>query len=319
MLDVCLCTHNPRADILRLAVESLTRQTVGPNAFRVLVVDNASSPAVSGNILVPLQAAGIAARIVREMRLGIARARLRAIEETGEEWLLFVDDDNELSPDYIEEGLKFISARGEVGCFGGKLLLPTYYEHPAWTAAFLPYLGIKDAGDGAIIGKSLEWGNWEPPTAGAFIRRCLLKEYQTRSVSHSKVFRLGRKGSNGLASHEDALIMRGAFRLGLSNAYHPGLVLYHHLDRNRFKLIYLLRLLYNYGAGAIILESILKGPRTCPRQYKNPAAFGVLMLRAFAGRAVRGDVRFALGTVAKHLGVRSEHLRQSRKTKHGRK
>ena len=61
---------------------------------------------------------GITARIVCEPELGLYAARHRAIRETDGDWIIFVDDDNELRPDYVSEGVRFISEHPEVGCFG---------------------------------------------------------------------------------------------------------------------------------------------------------------------------------------------------------
>ena len=47
MIDVCICTHNPRRDILALVLNSLARQTIENGAFRVLVVDNAYKTQIS--------------------------------------------------------------------------------------------------------------------------------------------------------------------------------------------------------------------------------------------------------------------------------
>ena len=90
MIDVCLCTHNPRLALLKKVLTSILHQTVGNDAFRFLIVDNASSPPLDESLLVPFVKQGILARIVREQMPGIARARLRAILETDGEWLLFV-------------------------------------------------------------------------------------------------------------------------------------------------------------------------------------------------------------------------------------
>jgi len=175
-LDVCICTHSPRLDVLQLAIGALARQTAAPG-FRVLVVDNASEPAVPESVLEPLRARGVAARIVKEPVAGVASARLRAITETGGDWLLFVDDDNELADDFVEIGSRWASQRGDVGAFGGRLLLGERVRVPRWAAPFLPYLAVKDPGDAVITGASLEWGPWEPPGARAFVRRELAEAY----------------------------------------------------------------------------------------------------------------------------------------------
>lgn len=308
MIDVCVCTHNPRPGILARVLASIQAQTVGGDAFRLLIVDNASSPPLDESLLVPFAASGIKARLVREPLPGIARARLRAILETDAEWLLFVDDDNELTPQYIAEGMLFANNFPDVGCFGGKLLLPSNIRPARWIEPFLPYLAIKDIGVEPVIGKSAAWGPWEPPTAGAFIKRPVLSLYVQRAQSDEKLFRLGRKGSKNLSSCEDSLIMRGASSVDLANAYNPGMVLYHHLDTRRFNLFYLIRLMYAYGLSHVLLETLLNGPQPVPEYYFSRKLFLRLLFDA-AKSAANQSLAFGIGIAAYHLGTRNGHLR----------
>lgn len=308
MIDVCICTHNPRLDILLLVLNSLAQQNVGSRVFRVTIVDNASNPPLPDSMLEPLRKDGVEVKLVQEPIPGVSRARLRAVAETNGYWVLFVDDDNELPPNYIAEGLAFIKQHPEVGCFGGKLLLAKNLNPSRWVVPFLPYLGIKDIGDETLIGKSESWEQWEPPTAGAFVCRPLMDEYRKQSIRGNEVFRLGRQGRNSLASCEDSLIMRNAFRLNLSNAYYPGLTLHHHLDPRRFDFRYLIRLLHGYGVSHVILESILKGCQPVPNYYANMGAFFKTLLWVF-GSERKKSLAFAIGQIAYHIGARREHLK----------
>lgn len=309
MIDVCICTHNPRPDTLAKVLASILNQTVGRDEYRFLIVDNASSPPLNESLLTQFMAQGIKARMVHEPLPGIARARLRAIQETQAEWLLFVDDDNELRNDYIVEGMKFATMHKDLGCFGGKLLLSKNLLPAAWVKPFLPYLAIKDIGDEIILGKSTSWGNWEPPTAGAFIKRSVLDLYRQRAESDENIFKLGRTGKRNLSSCEDSLIMRGAFSLDLSNAYNPKMVLYHHLDAKRFNFKYLIRLMYAYGVSHVILESMLNGAQSIPSYYASKKQFSSLLWREAKGSS-KLSLAFGIGIAAYHLGARSEHRNQ---------
>lgn len=307
VLDVCLCTHNPRPEILAKALASILKQTADGDLFRVLLVDNASEPPLDGALLTNFAQKGVAARMVREPRLGIAHARLCAILETNGEMLLFVDDDNELAPNYIAEGMSFAASHPDVGCFGGKLLLPTGPCPAAWIHPFLPYLAIKDIGDAPLVGKSATWESWEPPTAGAFIQRSVLDLYKQRAARDANIFKLGRSGSKNLSSCEDALIMSGSFSLGLANAYNPALVLHHHIDLKRFTFNYLIRLMYAYGVSNSILEELLH----TPKQNDSPGGSAVRVIRRTVA-AARQSLPFGIGIAAYYLGARSERRRQNK-------
>jgi glycosyltransferase involved in cell wall biosynthesis len=210
-LDVCICIHNPRRDILDLVLNSLARQTAPKALYRVLLVDNCSFPPLDSRPCSDLRNAGLSCELTREPLRGISHARARAIADTQVQWLLFVDDDNELAPDYIANDI--IRRHEGLGCFGGKLLLPAYLQPPHWMSQLLPFLGNKDHGDEPIVKTANHWGPWEPPTAGAFVHRSLLNLYLRKAATHPEVHTLGRKGTSSLASCEDSLIMRGAFEL----------------------------------------------------------------------------------------------------------
>ena len=311
MIDVCICTHNPRPGVLKLVLEALAAQTAAPGTFEVLLVDNNSSPAVGEEALSPLRAAGISARIVREPRTGVAQARFRAISETRREWILFVDDDNELDPAYVEEGLRFVAEHPDVGCLGGKLRLGPGLHPPSWATPFLPYLAVKDAGDRVIKGISQDWGEWEPPTAGAFVRRDVADAYRRRVAAEPRVLALGRAGGDGLASCEDSLMMRQALPLGLLNAYDPRLVLVHHIGQGRFRLRYLLRLMFAYGASHVTLEGLVKGRTEMPGHYRTLRAFWKVLWHQLK-RWRSTSLAFSIAMMGYHWSARSAYLRSSR-------
>jgi len=269
-LDVCICTHQPRVATLARVVNALAGQTVGVDAFRVLLVDNASSPPVTEEVLEPLRRAGFAARRVAEPTPGLARARLRVLNESHADWLLFVDDDNELAPDYVAQGLLFLRERPQLGAFGGKLLLPPELFLPSWKRPFLTYLGVRNEGDQVIEGASTEWGPWEPPGAGLFVRRSVLEAYAQRIREDPRGLLLGRRGRRILASCDDSLLVRQAPRLGYTTAYQPSLSLVHHLEPRRLRLGYLLRLVAAFGSSLTMLEVLIRGFHEVPPAYRGP-------------------------------------------------
>jgi glycosyltransferase involved in cell wall biosynthesis len=270
-LEVILCTHNPRRDLLKKVLTAIGTQTLAKPEYHVWVVDNGSSTPLDGSEMAPLKSAGARYGLLQEAQLGLVFARLRALRESESEWVVFVDDDAVLYPDYLEQAARIAEQNPKFGCFGGKLLLPASIKPlvPKWAEPMLPYLAIKDNGDQPITNCVDEWGPWEPPGAGAVVRRPLLELFQKRLKENPQLGRLGRRGSRGLFSSEDSLMMRGGFTLGLANSYQPALKLEHHIAPHRFQFGYLARLLYGLGRSQIILEKTLG--RTIHRPRKKEA------------------------------------------------
>jgi glycosyltransferase involved in cell wall biosynthesis len=306
-IDICICTRNPRFDVLEKAIKSIyNQQGTEWHTLSILVVDNASNPPITESIFGNVNVSTIATRLIREPLPGTARARVAAAKLTSSEWILFVDDDNELSPDYVSTGISIINNHPTLGCFSGKLLLPHTIYSPVWTKPFLLFLGIKDCGEERIERLSEEWGLWEPPTAGAFVHRDVLQEYLRRSSESEDFFLLGERPGK-LLRCEDSIIMRSAYLTGRSNAYEPSLVLWHHLNPDRFRFFYIMRLMYGFGISNVIVDIICKGLQPIPGYYKSKSRFLRLILSIMRVECKK-SVPLAIGWVAYHLGARREHF-----------
>lgn len=258
-IDVCVCTHNPRPEIFAIVLNSIVNQTVSKNSYQVWIIDNASTPPITNQYLTSLLSSGLKYHSIYEPNLGIMYARRRAIESTNSELIIFVDDDNELQPEYLANALDIAQNNPKIGCFGGKLLIASTLIYPHWIEPIIAYLAIKDLGDAEITKcvEISEWGVWEPPTAGMVVRREIASLYLKRLSELPDTLLLGRRGDRGLLSSEDSLLARGSYELGLSCSYQPKLKLIHHLDSKRFHLLYMIKLGYGYGRSNVLLDRAL--------------------------------------------------------------
>jgi glycosyltransferase involved in cell wall biosynthesis len=255
MLDLCICTHNPRLPILSLCLGAIETQ-ISPPPFRILLVDNASQPPLTESLLGGLRQRGIPTALIREQRLGLTAARLAALQQTSGEWLVFIDDDNVIDPNFLQLGSEFALAHPEVGAFGGRISLAPKIKVPEWMAPLLGGMGVKEEGDKVLINSTMEWGPHDPPGAGLWVRRVLLERFGDRAHANPVVFELGRRG-NGLAYCEDALIVKGARDLGFYNAYVPTLRVTHYLKAERFTFCHAIRSLIGYGRSHALYERIM--------------------------------------------------------------
>ena len=94
LVSVILCTGGTRPTQLRRCLESLAR--LNDDCFEVIVVDNGKKALVKAE-----QVEGAGARLVREARRGLDRARDRGIAQSTGEIVAFIDDDCEVDPGWI--------------------------------------------------------------------------------------------------------------------------------------------------------------------------------------------------------------------------
>jgi glycosyltransferase involved in cell wall biosynthesis len=75
-ISVIVCSHNPRIDYLTRVLVALRDQTLSPERWELLLIDNASREPLSNGFDLAWHVRG---RHVREEELGLTRARLRGI------------------------------------------------------------------------------------------------------------------------------------------------------------------------------------------------------------------------------------------------
>src|SRR6476619_3118545 len=99
-ISVILCAHNPRADYLERTLGGLQKQSLSREQWELLVVDNASSFKLADRCDLSWHRQG---RHLLENALGLMAARFLGIAESRGRLLVFVDDDNVLAPDFLEQ------------------------------------------------------------------------------------------------------------------------------------------------------------------------------------------------------------------------
>jgi glycosyltransferase involved in cell wall biosynthesis len=240
-LSVLIPSHNPRLPLLIQVLEALHQQTLAPEQWELLLIDNASDPPLSADLLTWHPNA----RLVREPVLGLTQARLRGITEARGEVLVWVDDDNVLDPGYLNAAIEAFRYNSSLGAAGGSSMACYAEPPPAWFVEGLVPLGCRDHGDQPVL---MSWRD-QPPHypqeapigAGLVIRREAIQVWadQVRSDGRRRAF--GRRGQ-ALSSGEDNDINLTLLAHGWELAYLPQLRLSHHIPAARLQEAYQQRL-----------------------------------------------------------------------------
>jgi len=109
-VSVAISTWN-RAHLVGRAIRSALAQTF--EDFELLIVDDGSTDATP-EVLAGVNDARLR-RIRHERNHGVSRTRNTALGLARGEWMAFLDDDNEWTPDYLERQLALAASRPDTG------------------------------------------------------------------------------------------------------------------------------------------------------------------------------------------------------------
>lgn len=289
-LSVVIPTHNPHRGRLDRTLGGLRAQTLATADWELLVVDNASVPALEGSALT---AGPSNLRLVREPQLGLTAARRCGLRAASGEFVVFVDDDNVLAPDYLERVLEIFAREPQLGAAGGRSVPAFEAPPPAWVREFDDLLACRDLGEREMIATRRgpdspdrdRYPLCAPIGAGMAVRRAAIASWlaaDDESLSDRRGNELSSSGDNDIALS----ILRGGWSVG----YFPSLRLTHLIPSARTQRDYLARL--NRGIARSWMQVLAKHgvnpwppmPRWSvrPRQFKawlsyrawsSPAAF----------------------------------------------
>ncbi len=246
-LSIVIPAHNPNPGRLSRVLTGIREQSLGKDAYETIIIDNASSSALSVAQMARLGPIPDKLHVVREERMGLAFARQAGLRATRGKFVVLVDDDNVLAPDYLEQVLRFFAGHPQVGALGGRSL-PEFEQSPAsWQRQFFPLLALRDPGDQPKISRGLRPAgavrnayptDAAPIGAGMALRR----EAALQWLASSSGTQLSDRRGGELTSGGDNDIVLTLMKHGWEVAYSPDLSLTHLIPAGRLDPAYLARL-----------------------------------------------------------------------------
>lgn len=251
-LTVAVCTWN-RASLLEQTLASLRCARVPAGlSWECLVVanqctDGTTSVAAAARDSLPI-------RLVHEERLGLSYARNTAVGAATGDYIIWIDDDVLVDPEWLAEYAAAMRANPELAFFGGPIRpwFPT--PPPAWLAAALPSVGnalsLLDYGSEPIA--------LDPDRLPYGANFAIRADFQRR---HAYNPLLGRRGTR-LRSGEETEVLLGVLEEGGRGLWVPRAALRHFVSEERQTRRYLRRYYFHNGAG-----DSLHGYRGAKRQF----------------------------------------------------
>jgi hypothetical protein len=254
-ISVILCTHNPREEFLRRMLESLRGQTLPRDQWELLLIDNASPVPLAGRCDISWHPH---ARYLLERKLGKLNAWLLGMSEARADILLFVDDDNVLASNYLQQALVVAEQWPFVGAWGGSVIPEYEVPQPAWVGDEVWRLA-------ALEVKEDIWSNLRdsfstfPIGAGMCIRNKVGQRYLEWCGLNKKSIALDRS-EKGMFGYGDMDLCQCAMDIGLGTGRSTRLKLTHLIPASRLTADYFVRQAEGEAASLLMYCSIRELP-----------------------------------------------------------
>jgi glucosyl-dolichyl phosphate glucuronosyltransferase len=130
-ITVVIPTHE-RPELLGGCLEALAAQTVGPDGFDVVVIDNGSAQSAEP-VCRTARATLPNLRYLHQSKAGLALAKNTGLEDCATDLIAFTDDDAQPAADWLERILRrFAASPEEVAAVGGEVEPVWESERPDW-------------------------------------------------------------------------------------------------------------------------------------------------------------------------------------------
>jgi glycosyltransferase involved in cell wall biosynthesis len=239
-ISVIICCFNSKARIAP-TLTNLGKQVISNKMqWEIILVDNASTDNTgtiaafvweSFNTAIPF-------RVIQASKPGLTYAREKGIAEAKYKYVLFCDDDNWLSENYLETAFATMEKNPQVAACGG-LGIPLFeIPEPIWFHRFAEAFAVGPQ-DISIENNRLLclYG------AGLVLR--LSAYYHLKEKGFTPLM-TDRKG-NQLSSSGDTELTNALVLIGYQLQYVPKMVFHHFLPHSRLRFEYLLRLYKSFG------------------------------------------------------------------------
>ena len=226
-VSVVVCTYN-RYEVLRKAIDSLTKQTLSPEKFEILIIDNTpnAEDEVGGDLAKELEVIGNL-KYVFENTPGLSNARNVGYKLAKSQYISYLDDDAIAEPQWLEEVLNAFNSFEDVGVVGGRIAPIWEIPRPLWLGDELAgNVSVVDWGGELRVAKEDEW------FAGANI------SFSKKVLEDAGGFstNLGRKGGGQvLLSNEESEVLNFVKKSKYKEVYNPLASVDHLVEKKRLR------------------------------------------------------------------------------------
>lgn len=244
-VSIIICTYNGSSRI-EACLKHVSNSKFEDN-FEVIVVDNASLDDTALKANSYFDEFGIHGKVISEPVPGLSVARWRGVSESKFEFVLFCDDDNWISKDFLKIGYHLLKSCESIGVLGSNGSPVFESKKPEWFDGVAHSYAIGDLGksDGQQPSGSYHYG------ACCFFRKSTLLELKSKGFNSVLS---DRKGSS-LTSGGDVELCYAVQLLGYELWFNSNLRFQHQIEAHRLEWAYYLNLKKGISSNFPLLES----------------------------------------------------------------
>lgn len=226
-LSVVICTYN-RPELLRLALETLLRQSQENLTYEVIVVDNNSAPETRA-VVAEIEQNDSRVRYIRETRQGNAYARNTGVAQARAPIIAFLDDDVTVRENWIEIIARTLKETN-ADFIGGKVLPRWEEPPPSWlgVANWAPIAAL-DYGDSSFAITA------DNPLCLLTANIAFKKEVFSK---HGEFSAAVQRAGDSIGSLEDHEFLIRLLRAGVAGLYVPEMIVDAHVGSERLTKAY---------------------------------------------------------------------------------
>ena len=247
-ISVVVCCYNS-AKLIEETIIHLGKQQTENISWEIILVDNASTDETAdlSKQFLNKYCSEVSHQVVYEPKPGLSNARACGMGHAKYEFVLFVDDDNRLSSDYVQEAYQTMDSHSNIALMGGKGELDFEKTPPSW---FSDYHSSFALGSQARNGEDELQNVDQVYGAGIVIRESV---YQYLHELGFPELLTGRKGGETISGEDNELSL--ALRMmGAEVWYNPNLQFKHYMTEGRLNWKYLQELFYGFGRAKAYLD-----------------------------------------------------------------
>jgi hypothetical protein len=243
--SIIICTYNPDIQLLNRLFKAILNFVDSSPSHEVIIIDNNSDNPLADTLIVKQFLKEKAnSYVIRESTPGLTAARIRGIKAAEYDWLIFFDDDNEPSFDYLIQALFLINKYPHVGAWGpGQLKVEYVNQQETIFLKKVKWLFQERNYDGTVFDNNIKEGSeYYPYGTGMIAQKKILSTYSVM-VEDGRFTMSDRTGKN-LSSAGDIQILFTGIKMGFYAGSSNLLSLNHLITSQKTSRKYINKLVY---------------------------------------------------------------------------